>query len=45
MSQKKATVQDYIKNKVKPVFDQLIARIVIEKPDDVYSWSINWLQK
>ncbi|CAK87116.1 unnamed protein product (macronuclear) [Paramecium tetraurelia] len=45
MSEKKVSIQDYIKNKVKPVFDQLIARIVIEKPEDVYSWSIGWLQK
>ncbi|CAK92908.1 unnamed protein product (macronuclear) [Paramecium tetraurelia] len=45
MSSKKTATLDYITTKVKPVFDQLIARIVIEKPDDVYTWSINWLQK
>lgn len=29
--------------KVKPIFDELIARLLIEKPENVYSWSISWL--
>jgi len=30
---------------VKPIFDKLISRLLIERPDDVYSFSIHWMQQ
>lgn len=45
MSNKKEILQDYLKTKVKPVFDKLIARLLIDKPDNVYTYSIDWLSE
>ncbi|KAM3143004.1 cAMP-dependent protein kinase type I-alpha regulatory subunit [Paramecium bursaria] len=43
MSSKKQIIHEYLYQKVKPVYDELISKILIERPDDVIQWSIDWL--
>ena len=35
MSSKKQIIHEYLYQKVKPVYDELISKILIERPDEV----------
>ncbi|CAD8044455.1 unnamed protein product [Paramecium primaurelia] len=45
MNQLKETIQEYMNKNVKPIFDQLLAQLLLARPEDIVSWSINWLQQ
>ncbi|CAD8043328.1 unnamed protein product [Paramecium primaurelia] len=45
MNEKKENIQEYMKQFVQPVYDELLKQILTDRPRNVIDWSIRWLQK